>query len=54
VINLQFKQEFVINGKTYKYDFRKGVIVLMENDYPTNIEYNKIKFNIISKISKGD
>lgn len=54
VINLQFKQEFVINGKTYKYDFRKGVIVLMENDSPTNIEYNKIKFNIISKISKGD
>lgn len=54
VINLQFKQEFVINGKTYKYDFRRGVIVLMENDSPTNIEYNKIKFNITTKISKGD
>lgn len=54
VINLQFKQEFVINGKTYKYDFRRGVIVLMENDSPTNIEYNKIKFSITSKISKGD
>lgn len=53
-INLQFKQEFVIDGKTYKYDFRKGVIVSMENDSPTNIEYNKIKFNITSKISKGD
>ena len=54
VINLQFKQEFVINGNTYKYDFRRGVIVLMENDSPTNIEYNKIKFSITSKISKGD
>lgn len=54
VINLQFKQEFVINGKTYKYDFRRGAIVLMENDSPTNIEYNKIKFSITSKISKGD
>lgn len=54
VINLQFKQEFVIDGKTYKYDFRRGVIVLMENDSPTNIEYNKIKFSITSKISKGD
>lgn len=54
VINLQFKQEFVINGNTYKYDFRRGVIVLMENDSPTGIEYNKIKFNITSKISKDD
>lgn len=54
VINLQFKQEFVINGKTYKYDFRRGVVTLMKNDSPTNIEYNKIKFNITSKISKGD
>lgn len=54
VINLQFKQEFVIDGNTYKYDFRRGVIVLMENDSPTNIEYNKIKFSITSKISKGD
>lgn len=54
VINLQFKQEFVIDGNTYKYDFRRDVIVLMENDSPTNVEYNKIKFNITSKISKGD
>lgn len=54
-IDLQFPIEFTINTdkiQTYKYDFRNECVVLMDGDYPTNITYDKIKFDIITSIEK--
>ena len=55
-VELPFKQEFFIKvseneSMHYKYDFRDGVIVLMENDSPTSIKYNKVQFDISTKMT---
>lgn len=55
-VELPFKQEFFIKvseneSMHYKYDFRDGVIVLMENDSPTSIKYNKVQFDISTNMT---
>lgn len=58
ILNLNFNPEFTITNNditnTYKYNFKDESIILMDNDQPTTISYNRIKFDITTRIEKDD